>query len=188
MKLYLADDIYDFQSRDPLPTFILSFGKVRRCRSPAHRLPLAHRFALPPSISGFEDCVVLSFLARKKNARIFSRNLVRLNKNRDGTGWETFQFERTSLNLSLNISIFNSFLKIRFDGTVNLRRRLTRRWEEGGRERRSPLPSAWKRICVRVAKSVLSRGATLHPRLSSGLRAAVNTGSKHNITNAWGYA
>lgn len=128
MKLYLADDIYDFQSRDPLPTFILSFGKVRRCRSPAHRLPLAHRFALPPSISGFEDCVVLSFLARKKNARIFSIwcNLVRLNKNRDGTGWQTFQFERTSLNLSLNISIFNSFLEIRFDGTVNLRRRLTR--------------------------------------------------------------
>lgn len=45
MKLYLADDIYDFQSRGTLPTFILSLAELRfwRCchlllRFPFHRL------------------------------------------------------------------------------------------------------------------------------------------------------
>lgn len=45
MKLYLADDIYDFQSRETLPTFILSLAELRfwRCyhlllRFPFHRL------------------------------------------------------------------------------------------------------------------------------------------------------
>lgn len=45
MKLYLADDIYDFQSCETLPTFILSLAELRfwRCyhlllRFPFHRL------------------------------------------------------------------------------------------------------------------------------------------------------
>lgn len=45
MKLYLADDIYDFQSYETLPTFILSLAELRfwRCyhhpvRFPFHRL------------------------------------------------------------------------------------------------------------------------------------------------------
>lgn len=44
MKLYLADDIYDFQSRATLPTFILSLAKFRRCCLGPSPIPLVHRF------------------------------------------------------------------------------------------------------------------------------------------------
>lgn len=62
MKLYLADDIYDFQSRETLPTFILSLAELRfwRCyhlllRSPFHRLVPFDSFVstiekMPPTI------------------------------------------------------------------------------------------------------------------------------------------
>jgi hypothetical protein len=47
MKLYLADDIYDFQSRGTLPTFILSLAELRfwRCRHLLLRFPF-HRLVL----------------------------------------------------------------------------------------------------------------------------------------------
>lgn len=47
MKLYLADDIYDFQSRQTLPTFILSllkFAAVASAVSSPTPTPVFHRF------------------------------------------------------------------------------------------------------------------------------------------------
>lgn len=53
MKLYLADDIYDFQSRETLPTFILSLAELRFwrcCHHHHHRRHLLLPRLHPPFI------------------------------------------------------------------------------------------------------------------------------------------
>lgn len=114
---------------DPSPNFYIVFWQSSRLlpfsRSSA---PSLIDSVLPPSISGFEDCIVLSFLGRKDTKRIlefFSCNLNRRKR------WNEAKLDGkpfNSLNLSLNIS--NSFSKF---VSVNFRWRGDRKKVDGER-------------------------------------------------------
>lgn len=79
MKLYLADDIYDFQSRPtPRPTFILSLPKFE---------PSPSSIPLPPSIP--VSPVFFFFFCKGKIIVEFRANIIKKMKQRSEAGWSS---------------------------------------------------------------------------------------------------
>lgn len=97
---------------DPSPNFYIVFWQSSRLlpfsRSSA---PSLIDSVLPPSISGFEDCIVLSFLGRKDTKRILEFFRATWIKENDGTkrSWMANLSIRTNFSKSIVEYFWNSF-------------------------------------------------------------------------------